>query len=184
MSRITVHLTVASASLVVLALVTQATGFGTTFRVLSIGLTSAILVLGTMTGIRVHNASLEDAALLMGMNRLRAAYVGMDPTLANYFVTSWHDDQAGLMRTYTLGMDRHLTSHVIGSTSMFINMVNTIIAGALGALIANAAGGGPAAVSVIGTVSGLAYLAATLEVFRRSFRRSPIEARFPTPPGD
>jgi hypothetical protein len=106
----------------------------------------------------------------------------MDPTLASYFITSWHDDRTGLMRTYTLGMDRRLTSHVLGSTSMFINMVNTIIAGALGALIANAAGRGPAAVSVIGTVSGLAYLAATLAVFRRSFSRPPIETRFPTPP--
>ena len=57
MSRISIHLTVASASLVVLALVTQASGFGTAFQVLSIGLTSTILVLGTMTGIRLHNAS-------------------------------------------------------------------------------------------------------------------------------
>ena len=118
----------------------------------------------------------------MGMNRLRAAYVEMDPTLANYLVTSCHDDQAGLMRTHTLGIDRHLTSHIVGCTSMFINMVNTIIAGALGALIANAAGGGSAAVAVIGTVGGLAHLAAIIEIGRRSFRRSPIEARFPTPP--
>jgi len=182
MSRITVQLTVASASLVVLALVTQATGFGTTFRVLSIGLTSAILILGTLTGIRVHNASAEDAALLIGMNRIRAAYVEMDPTLADYLVTSWHDDQAGVMRTYTMGIERRLASHVLGSTSMFINIVNTIVAGTLGALIADASGGGPAAVSAIGTLSGLVYLAAVLEVGRRSFSRSPLEARFPSPP--
>ena len=43
MGRITVHLTISSAALVVLALVTQATGFGVAFHVLSIGLTSAIL---------------------------------------------------------------------------------------------------------------------------------------------
>jgi hypothetical protein len=54
MSRITVQLTVSSAALVVLALVTQATGFGSAFHVLSIGLTSAILILGTLTGLRVH----------------------------------------------------------------------------------------------------------------------------------
>src|SRR3954453_4834774 len=81
MSRISIHLTVASASLVVLALVTQASGFGTAFQVLSIGLTSTILVLGTMTGIRVHNASVDDAALIIGMNRLRAGYLEIDPTL-------------------------------------------------------------------------------------------------------
>ena len=182
MSRITVHLTVASAALVVLALVTQATGFGTTFRVLSVGLTSAILVLGTLTGIRVHNASVDDAAIIIGMNRIRAAYIEMDPTLADYFVTAWHDDQAGVMRTYTMGLDRHVVTHVLGGTSMFINIVNTIIAGALGALIAGAAGGGPAAVSIIGALAGLAYLTTMIEVGRRSFRRLPIEVHFPSPP--
>lgn len=71
MSRIAVHLTVSSAALGVLALVTQATGFGSAFYVLSIGLTSTILVLGTLTGVRVHNASREDAVIIVGMNRPR-----------------------------------------------------------------------------------------------------------------
>ena len=83
MSRISIHLTVLSASLVVLALVAQASGFGTPFMVLSIGLASAVLVLGTLTGIRVANASLDDHGLVIGMNRLRAAYLAMDPSLAD-----------------------------------------------------------------------------------------------------
>jgi hypothetical protein len=64
---------VAPASLLVLALVTRASGFGTGFKVLSIGLRSAVLVLGTLTAIRVHNASVDDTALVIGMNLLRAA---------------------------------------------------------------------------------------------------------------
>jgi hypothetical protein len=74
MSRISIHLAVSSAALVVLALVAQATGFGTPFRIMSIGLASAVLVLGTLTHVRVHLASAEDHALVAGMNRLRAAY--------------------------------------------------------------------------------------------------------------
>lgn len=181
MGRISIHLTVASASLVVLALVTQASGFGTAFQVLSIGLTSTILVLGTMTGIRVHNASVDDAALVIGMNRLRAGYLEMDPTLARYLVTSWNDDAAGVMRTYTMGHDRHVVSHVVGSTSLFMTITNTIIAGTLGALIADVSGGGPAAVSIIGVIAGLGYLAAMLEIGRRSFGRDRVDARFPSP---
>ena len=181
MSRISIHLTVASASLVVLALVTQASGFGTAFHVLSIGLTSTVLVLGTMTGIRVHNASLDDAALIIGMNRLRAGYIAVDPSLERYLVTSWNDDAAGVMRTYTMGNDRHLVRHVVGSTSMFMTMTNTIVAGTLGALIADVSGGGPATVSVIGALAGLAYLAAMLEAGRRSFGRERVDTRFPSP---
>jgi hypothetical protein len=51
MSRISIHLTVAAAGLVVLALVAQGVGLGTAFDVLSIGLASAVLVLGTLTGV-------------------------------------------------------------------------------------------------------------------------------------
>jgi hypothetical protein len=182
MSRISIHLTVASASLVVLALVTQASGFGTAFQVLSIGLTSTILVLGTMTGIRVHNASLDDAALVIGMNRLRAGYLEIDPTMERYLVTSWNDDAAGVMTTYTMGHDRHVVSHVVGSTSLFMTITNTIIAGTLGALIADVSGGGPAAVSIIGVITGLGYLAAMLEIGRRSFGRDRVDTRFPSPP--
>jgi len=181
MSRISIHLTVASASLVVLALVTQASGFGTAFHVLSIGLTSTVLVLGTMTGIRVHNASVDDAALVIGMNRLRAGYIALDPSLERYLVTSWNDDAAGVMRTYTMGNDRHVVSHVAGSTSLFMTVTNTIVAGTLGALIADVSGGGPATVSVIGALAGLAYLAAMLEVGRRSFGRERVDTRFPSP---
>ena len=180
MSRITVHLTVASAALVVLALVTQATGFGVAFHVLSIGLTSAVLALGTLTGVRVHNASREDAAIILGMNRLRAAYVTIDPGIAEYLVTSQYDDQAGLMATYTMGMRRSTVSHVFGSTSMFMNIVNAMVAGALGALIADAATGDALATCLAGTVAGLGYLATVVDMARRSFAELPLEPRFPS----
>ena len=183
MSRISIQLTIASASLVVLALVAQASGFGTAFRVLSIGLSSAVLVLGTLTAVRVHNASTDDAAMVLGMNRLRAAYVEIDPSVERYLVTSRYDDVAGLMRSYTMGMPRSLLSHVVGSTSFFMGTVNAIVAGTLGARVANAAGGGAAVVAVVGTLSGLAYFGGVVAVGQRTFGSGPPEVRFPGPGG-
>ena len=180
MSRISVHLTVSSAALVVLALATQATGFGVAFHVLSIGLTSAILVLGTLTGVRVHNASREDAAIVLGMNRLRAAYVELDPGIAEYLVTSRHDDRAGLMSTYTMGLPRSAISHVVGSTSMFIHIINAMVAGTLGALVADAAAGHALVTALAGAVTGVAYLAVVVWAAGRSFDRPVLDARFPT----
>jgi hypothetical protein len=170
MSRITIHLTVASAALVVLALVAQTSGFGAPFRLLSIGLASVILVLGTLTGVRVMNASHDDSALILGMNRIRSAYVALDPGIAEYLVTSWEGSRAGLMQTYTMGLQRSTVSHVVGSTAMFVNVVNSIVAGTLGALVARAAGSGPAAIAIIGALSAALYLGAWLEYGRRSFR--------------
>jgi hypothetical protein len=181
MSRISIHLTVASAALVVIALVTQASGFGAAFKVLSIGLGSVVLVLGTLTAIRVHNAIVDDVALVTGMNRIRAAYIAMDPTLADHFITSWHDDAAGVMKTYTMGV-RPGASHALGSTTMFMNIVNTIVAGSLGALIANAAGAQPVVIVIIGAVSALIYLTATIQAARRIFTGPALAAHFPSPP--
>jgi hypothetical protein len=180
MSRISIHLTVISASLVVIALVTQASGFGTAFNVLSIGLSSAVLVLGTLTAIRVHNAILDDVALVTGMNRIRAAYIDMDPTLADHLITSWHDDQAGVMRTYTMGARRG-ASHVLGSTTLFMNIVNTMVAGTLAALITNAAGAQPTVIVIVGALGALTYLAGTVQAAKRIFTGPSGEAHFPSP---
>lgn len=174
MGRIGIHLTVVSASLVVLALVAQATGFGTGFQVMSIGLASAALVLGTLTGLRVINASQDDAAMVLGMNLLRRAYIDLDPAMSQYLVTGWTCDEEGLMRTYTMGYHRHALSHVLGSTAMFMNVVNTIVAGTLGALVANVSGWPTVGVALVGVGAGVAFLAVMLEVARRVFSRTPF----------
>jgi hypothetical protein len=183
MSRIVIHLTVLSASLVVLALVVQANGFGFAFRVLAIGLAAAALVLGTLTGLRVYNASSDDAAMLIGMNRLRSAYIALDPEVEQYFVTSRYDDAAGVMASYLMGTRRSNFSHAMGSTGMFIDVVNTIVAGTLGALIADAAGAPAWLVAVVGTLCGLGYLSGALVIARRRFEGRAYRPRFPTPEG-
>ena len=84
------------------------------------------------------------------------------------------------MRTYTMGAARHI-SHVVGSTSMFMNVVNAIVAGVLGALIANAANATPTLIAIVGSLSALAYFFVMLAIGHRTFAQPPIDARFPTP---
>ena len=48
------------------------------------------------------------------MNRLRAAYLEIDPSLAPYFITGVTDDEAGIAQTYTMGPMRNV-SHVAAS---------------------------------------------------------------------
>lgn len=173
MSRITIHLTVTSASLVVLALVAQATGFGTGFRVMAIGLAAYSLVLGTLTAARVHNASQDDAAMVLGMNRLRAAYLELDPGIGPFLVAGTTNDVEGLMQTYLMGARRSTFSHVAASTAMFMNAVNTMVAGTLGALVAYAVGAGPVVTTLAGVLTALAHLGAMVEWGRRTFGADP-----------
>ena len=85
------------------------------------------------------------------------------------------------MRRYTMGAARHMVSHVVGSTSMFMNVVNAIVAGVLGALIANAANATPTLTATIGSLGALAYFFFMLAIGRRPFAQPPMDARFPTP---
>jgi hypothetical protein len=159
MSRITILLTVLTGSLVILGLVAQAGGFGTTFQVLAIGLAGAGLILGTLTSVRVFLASDEDAGLILAMNRLRAAYAELAPGVENQFVTSTRLDEAGLMQTYTLGVRRHPLVHIVGSTNFFVGTVNTLVAGALAALVAATAEATTGVVVTVGVLAAVAYFA-------------------------
>src|SRR4030095_11785774 len=59
-----------------------------------------VVMIGTLTQLRVVNASNQDLAQVIGMNRLRAAYLELDPAIERYLVTSAHDDHRGLWQTY------------------------------------------------------------------------------------
>ena len=169
MSRITILLTVLTGSLVILGLVAQAGGFGTTFQVLAIGLAGAGLILGTLTSVRVFLASDEDAGLILAMNRLRAAYAELAPGIEDQFLTSTRPDEAGLMQTYSLGVRRHPLVHIVGSTNFFVGTVNTLVAGALAALVTATADAATGVVVLVGVLAAGVYFALFLYAAFRSF---------------
>jgi hypothetical protein len=100
LSRITTFLMLVSASIVGLALIGQATRFGGRFITFALVLLGMVVMVGTLTQLRVVNASNEDLAHVIGMNRLRAAYLELDPDIERYLVTSAHDDDRGIWKTY------------------------------------------------------------------------------------
>lgn len=184
MGRITIHLTVSSAAIVALALVAQASGFGARFQGLAIGLAAIVLLLGTLTAVRVYNASTDDLALVLGMNRLRAAYVALDPGIEAHLVAGSTDDLAGIHQTYGMVVRRN-ASQVLGSAAFFVSAVNAIVAGVLCALVTDALGAGVVAVAIVGVVGGLVHLVVMAEMGRRQYLRflRSYEPHFPTVPG-
>lgn len=176
--RISAQLTFSSASLVFLALAVQGLGYSQTFRILAISLGVVVLLTGTLTSFRVANASQEDYFFVMGMNRLRSAYLEIDPTLAPYFITGVHDDQASVQHTYTMGPKRDL-NHVLASASMFVTVVNTIVAGGVAALVVWPAGHSVAA--AVALVTMVVHFGLWVLHGRANFRAStdPRWVRFP-----
>ena len=65
---------------------------------------------------------------VVAMNRLRGAYVDLDPGVEQYFLASVNDDQAGMKLTYSFLRTRSV-SILLGSSSMLLFVVNACVFG-------------------------------------------------------
>src|SRR5690349_12118821 len=95
LTRIAIFLTLVSAGLVTLGVLGNATQFSGWFGVAALGILFLLVVLGLITQLRVFNTALEDLAYVLAMNRLRAAYVDLDPGIRPYLMMGTTDDMPG-----------------------------------------------------------------------------------------
>ena len=79
MSRAAVFLTVLSASIIALALLADATGFGPQTTTLALVLLPVVLLLGIATYVRLVQINSEEFQIVLAMNRLRHAYLEIAP---------------------------------------------------------------------------------------------------------
>lgn len=86
LTRISMFLMFTSASLVSVALVGQATRFSDMFILLAVVVLGIDVLIGCLTQVRVLNVAIEDLMYVVAMNRLRAAYVDLDPGIAPYLM--------------------------------------------------------------------------------------------------
>ena len=183
--RIAIFLTLVSASVVSLALVGQATDFDGRFDVFTLVLFSILLLVGTLTLLRVLNGGEEDLAFVIGMNRLRAAYSELDPGIDRYFVASRHDDERGIGQTYAYFPHGSEVLQPLASSMMFILVVDAVVAGVLAGLAANAADASGAVVAIAAAAASIAYFTAWSRHFLRRYRafQREYQALFPHPGG-
>src|SRR4029079_16881287 len=183
--RIAIFLTLVSASVVSLALVGQATEFDGRFDVFTILLFSILLLVGTLTLLRVFNGGDEDLAYVIGMNRLRAAYTESDQGIDRYFVASRYDDDRGIGQTYAYFPHRAEVLQPLASSMMFILVVDGVVAGVLAGLAANAADAPGAVVAIVAAAASIAYFTAWSWYFLRRYRafQRTYKPLFPHPDG-
>ena len=169
LSRISIFLTLVSATLVSLALVGQATQFGEAFPMFAIAILAFAAIVGVLTQVRVTNAMMEDLAYVLAMNRLRGAYAALAPGVKDAFMTSVHDDQDGIFTTYYFLGPRRNGSQVLGSTMVFIAVVNGALVGLLGAAVVLMAAVAVAAAVVVGSAVAVIYVGVSIFIGSRPF---------------
>jgi hypothetical protein len=183
LARISIFLTLVSATLVSLALVGQATRFGTVFPLFAIAILAFAAIVGLLTQIRVINVSMEDLGYVIAMNRLRAAYASLVPGIQDAFMTSTHDDYSGAATTYYFLGPRRGASQILGSTMVFIVVVNGALVGLLGAAVVMTVTSMTTTAVVTGGLISLLYIVVSMVVGSRPYFRfwNTHAARNPTP---
>ncbi|NIK61372.1 hypothetical protein [Kribbella shirazensis] len=153
-SRTGTYLTVLSAAVIALSLVANATGFGPDFRTFALLILPVVLLIGVGTFFRLIEADVEDAWMVLGMNRLRHAYIELAPELETYFVSSHHDDKPGLMRTYAF-RDRVGVTHWMSGSPLVVGVVDAVVTGVLAGVICQAVGAAPAVRTLVGVLTAV-----------------------------
>ena len=190
LSRVTIFLAILSGAVIALALVAQADRFGSTFIAIAIPVLAVVFYTGVATISRLMALNRDDYRWVIGMNRLRHAYLELHPELAPHFVASPYDDLPGALQT--LGIDdvtggRGLGSvlHLDQTLPGMLTVIVASVAGAIGALTALALDLPPAGI-VLAAAATFVLVVVLMGIWaRRSFGRfaPSLEPRFPSPPG-
>ena len=182
-ARTGMFLTTLSAAVVAIALVAQASGFGPEARLFAIAILPLVLFVGLTTHFRLGASNYHDRLCVVGMNRIRAAYVELVPDVERFLVMSTHDDPRGIGITMGIDPGRPSVLHLLAGTPTVVMVLNSVLVGVISALLASQVGGGSDASLVAGVVGFGLALAAHAEYARRLIKRttSAIPPSFPSP---
>jgi hypothetical protein len=181
-SRAGMFLGTVSGAIVALAL---AASFGGNFVGFALAVLPIVLYIGVATVVRLGESNYHDFRCVVGMNRIRSAYLTMAPDLARYFVMSPHDDLKGIMTTQGYHPDIRFPVRLLSATPALITTLTAAVAGVIGAILGELAGG--VVWSVVGGLLAFGITFGALMLYARSMVRriwSWQEPMFPTPDPD
>jgi hypothetical protein len=159
MSRTSIFVAALSGAVVALALVAQADDFGDGFVAFALVLLPVVYFLGFVTIVRLAQVNLENARWVQGMNRIRNAYLQLEPELEPYFVTSKYDDDAGVLQSTVAHLDVAPRYQAFVSAPGVVAVINSVVAGGAAGVAATALDLGIAWSLVLGGVLFLVSMA-------------------------
>lgn len=188
LNRVTIFLAILSGAVIALALVAQADHFGTAFSAIAIFLLSVVAFTGITTVSRLNALNRDDYRWVVGMNRLRNAYLDMHPELAPHFITSQYDDLPGALQTLgindtTAGRGLGTAYHLLQTLPRMLTVIVSAVAGAIGALVGLLLGVPPLGMVAAAAVAFVIVIGLMQAWGRRAVTESPpsLEPRFRSP---
>ncbi len=182
-------LTFLSMSFVGLALLAQATGFGSGFLTVAAIVLAFDLVVGLTTYGRILGANVDDLRAIHAMARIRHAYVRLAPGIQPFFTSPVHDDPQAVLTVYGDGPGTLFGNILYGLTTSagMIGLIVSMLAGVLVGVVALTLG-----VTADGVVMAIGFVAALLTfvglvaaTMKGAYgAQNALVARFPTPDPD
>ena len=184
-SRATVFLTVLSAAGVTVALVANDSGLGARTTAVALVLLPMVFLIGVAAYVRLVQINAEEFLIVLAMNRLRRAYLTLEPGMAPYLSTGSHDDERGLFVTYMAERPtgRSMQLFLLVNTPTIIATIDSALAAAMVVLGAHAADA-PVWLGAVSAAAAFVVVWAALFLIQAQTLR-PLRqrvARFPTPP--
>jgi hypothetical protein len=183
MSRASLFIAALSGAVIALALVGQATDFGTGFVAFALVLLPVVYFLGVSTVARLAQVNYEDAVWMQGMNRIRNAYIELAPGLEPYFVTSPYDDEQGILQSLIAARAPMSPLQPFVAIPGVVAVIDSVIAGAIAGIAALGLDVGVGGALALGAVAFLISLVLFAAWARRTITRyvAQLVVRFPTP---
>ena len=170
-TRTGMFLSTLSFAVVALALVGQATGFGEEFRLFALIVLPVVLFVGVTTSLRLDSANYHELICVAGMNRIRANYVKIAPSLAPVFVMGLTDDVRGIELTAANPPHRGRLASVLAATPALLAVLNSTLVGTIVALLLLQLGLDLVAAVLVGAVAFLAGFALQAYQWKRDLDR-------------
>jgi hypothetical protein len=182
-TRAGMFLSTLSGAIVALALVAQATEFGGEFTLFALVILPVVLFIGVTTFIRMGSSNYYDALCVLGMNRIRHAYLQITPEVEPYLVMGTYDDEKNLNLSMGTPPSTNFIVDVLVSTPFVVCTINSVIAGVIGALIARQLGAGTPLAIALAVVGVLVVFGLQVVIASRGIAAAVAEykPKFPAP---
>lgn len=185
-ARASMFLMTLSGSIVALALVAQAQQFGRDFELFALAILPVPVFVGVATFLRLGTSNYHDAQCVIGMNRIRGAYLEIAPEIEPYFVMSAHDDVPGVGITMAVDPKQRTWVHLVSATPAMVGIVTAAVFAALAGIVGDLVSGGRGWVAALVAVAGGVLAMVRLATWARAGvaqGQQSISPLFPTPEG-